>query len=546
MILLPAATTTSTVAAAAAAYCYYYSPRFHHFSTSSRLNQAPPAFVLRKNRNNKKYDDSMICRCCCHCLPPVQPPLSHHRRRCRNRQHSSSGSSRGSRSGSGRRRQNHWTCSSSSSSSTTELFSSMDDDDHNFTEERDNHFDFRTYQRKKQKHGLDLLEILVLQQAALALPRTATAASSFPSSSFRYYDDEDDRTTKIPVARFIDSLPSTVVDQSASKMLKRLWKRQNNKAWIDSDDSSSSSSSSINNNNRNNDQSPTNEGSEEHLGDCLVFGPCQLHGGRSEQIHRISREIDPLISTTFENAQQSMKAFGYSTELTRYDLFHGHIFEQRNLELNFCSSISSSVNATTTIALFGILFHCAEYPAVFPLPLNDTLTNSSAVPPHVEQLELYHDTSNYHNDKDQEEQNADEISTPTTLGYCQDGSTCRPSLEEWRFRNLLWVCWWNVTSDDETNYDDDEKNSKVDNGKVDEAKKKIISFDDKYDDGHTINQAMWHLDGQSLHIANLRVDDGETFGPECTNTVYEGFLGDSIGDVFYLNGELFFACADHT
>lgn len=210
--------------------------------------------------------------------------------------------------------------------------------------------------------------------------------------------------------------------------------------------------------------------------------------------------------------------------------------------MNFCSSIPSSVNATTAIALFGILFHCAEYPAIFPLSLNESLANATTIPKTVEQSEQYYDTSNQ-NDKDQDVPNAHEMSTLATLGYCQDGSTCRPSLEEWRFRNVLWICWWPVTSHEETDCDDDEK-SRVETDKIHESKQKKISSDDKYDDGYTINQAMWHLDGQSLHIANLRVDDGETFGPECTNTVYEGFLGDSIGDVFYLDGELFFVRAD--
>mmetsp|Transcript_49575 Transcript_49575/g.120292 ORF Transcript_49575/g.120292 Transcript_49575/m.120292 type:complete len:418 (-) Transcript_49575:78-1331(-) len=411
MILLPTATET-TVAAAG------YSPRYRF----SRLNQPLP-FVLRNRSNN--HDDSMTC--CC--LPPLIPPHRH-------RQRSS--------------RPSHWAYNS-----RTALFSSAADDDGHDTE--GNHFDFRTYNREKQKYGLNLLETLVRQQAAASSLPAATSPSSSPSHSFDANDD--DTTTKIPAARLICSIPSTtVIDQSTSKILKGLWKRQNNSAWIDSDDSSRSTS--INNSNSNNDQTYTKERNEEDLEDCLVFGPCQLHGGRSQKIHRIHPEIDPLITTTFRSVQQSMKLFGYSTELTRYDLFHGHIFEQRNLKLDVFSSISSSTNTTTTIALLGILFHCAEYPAVFPLPMNETLTRSTTLPTAVAPSGPYHDSSNQ-NDKKQNEQSTDEITTLTTLGYCQDGSTCHPSLEEWRFRNVLWTCWWHVTSEDDDDDDDMATNKKV-------------------------------------------------------------------------------------
>ena len=194
------------------------------------------------------------------------------------------------------------------------------------------------------------------------------------------------------------------------------------------------------------------------LGELASYGRCQLVTGDA---FGISPPLDTFFSDTFDTVVGSMRTYGFETQLSRYDLFHGHLFQ------NHFPNIDA--------ALIGMLFHCAEYPSFFTstenMRMDDVFWN---------------------------------------LGYCQDGSNCSPSVEEWRFRNVLWLGSW----------------------KTEEEK------DEEALDTMMVQQTLWLLDGQAPEIAELRVDDATIFGPECPNTVYEGYLGNMIADVYNVSGVL--------
>jgi len=103
----------------------------------------------------------------------------------------------------------------------------------------------------------------------------------------------------------------------------------------------------------------------------------------------------------------------------------------------------------------GILFHCFEYPAV----------------------------NNTHG-----------ILQNVSLGYGQVGSTCHPTLEEWKFRNVLWMLGWVDDNDNETT-----------------------------PEASPLHPQMFLLNGSAPEIAHLQMDD-TAFGPQSPNTVWEGFL----------------------
>lgn len=113
------------------------------------------------------------------------------------------------------------------------------------------------------------------------------------------------------------------------------------------------------------------------------YGSCHLLSSSLEacKVHQVTPHLEPLLASTFDNVLGSMALYGFNTQQSRFDLFHGHMFR---------TQLSSS-------AVLGMLFHCAEYPS----------------------------------------------SSPWNLGYCQMDSNCYPTHEEWRFRNVLWTASWN-------------------------------------------------------------------------------------------------------
>lgn len=205
--------------------------------------------------------------------------------------------------------------------------------------------------------------------------------------------------------------------------------------------------------------------------DILEFGQCQLHGGAD--MFRLKPQLEPLMMQTFGSVVESMNTYGYKTRLSRFDLFHGHLFR---------TTVSSRY------ALIGMLFHCAEYPAMIHTAQS---TTCSATP----------------------------ILKEINLGFCQQYSTCQPSLDEWRYRNVVWSTWWDISASD-----------------IPALSKSSSSSSSKQ---VSQNQAIWLLDGASPEIHMLRVD-GSDFGPDCPNSVYEGFLGETLGDVICIEDQLYF------
>ena len=182
----------------------------------------------------------------------------------------------------------------------------------------------------------------------------------------------------------------------------------------------------------------------------LRFDKCSLASGR---IHRPVAPLEPLLRRIFRHANSARLAHGLQGELSRYDLFHGHLFSAR----------------LDGLAVLGILMHAYEYPA----------------------------------------QDA-HILGGVTLGYCQEGSDCRPRLREWRFRNLLWSCWWpsgqqTAPGGEQTTVEETPAPTRVRGGAP----------------GMRPEQGTWLLDGTAPAVAALRVD-GTPFGPDCPNAVWEG------------------------
>lgn len=180
----------------------------------------------------------------------------------------------------------------------------------------------------------------------------------------------------------------------------------------------------------------------------LKFGKCTL----ASDLHPIRSRYARLFAAIFNSTIGSMTMNGFQTDLSRHDLFHGHLFR-------------TSVDDLDNTSVVGMLFHCYEYPL------------------------------------------GDEIILPRlNLGHCQVDSDCSPSLEEWRYRNVLWAAWWSSELGD-------------------------------------ANQGCWLLDGKAPEIAGLRMDATQ-FGVDCPNTVWEGYLGEPVADIYLLDGELYASSLD--
>mmetsp|Transcript_32990 Transcript_32990/g.49837 ORF Transcript_32990/g.49837 Transcript_32990/m.49837 type:complete len:259 (-) Transcript_32990:99-875(-) len=179
----------------------------------------------------------------------------------------------------------------------------------------------------------------------------------------------------------------------------------------------------------------------------LQYGSCIL---ACNPVYSVRESYQRLFLSTFDMVIESMDSNGYKTELNRFDLFHGHLFH-------------TQVDCKEIV---GILFHCYEYP------------------------------------------NSDVILKDVNLGFCQAHSCCSPSLEEWRYRNVIWVAWW-----------------------CDDATVGIY---------RPPTQKIFLLDGSHKCISDLRVD-ATKFGPNCPNTVWEGHFGNAIGDVYHFEGDIYLA-----
>jgi hypothetical protein len=187
------------------------------------------------------------------------------------------------------------------------------------------------------------------------------------------------------------------------------------------------------------------------------FGICELAGG---SLHRTHPELENFFTKTFDAVVDSREHHGCTTKLSRHDLFHGHLFR---------TTLSTGIELDEEMSLLGILFHCADYPAK-----DDDL----------------------------------EVMAGFDLGHCQTGSDCRPTLHDWRYRNVLWSAWWPNQRYDSTTF--------------------------------MPRQSIWLLDGEAPEVSHLRID-ASSFGPDCPNTVWEGHFGSHIGDIYNINNVVFCA-----
>jgi hypothetical protein len=202
---------------------------------------------------------------------------------------------------------------------------------------------------------------------------------------------------------------------------------------------------------------------EEKLAQSMCsFGNCELATG---SLHCVHPELENFFTKTFDAVVDSREQHGCTTKLSRHDLFHGHLFR---------TSLSKGIEQLDAeLSLIGILFHCADYPA-----------------------------------KDDDV----EVMADFDLGYCQAGSDCRPTLHDWRYRNVLWSAWWppnNQRCDDSTPF--------------------------------MPRQSLWLLDGEAPEVSDLRIDTSSSFGPNCPNTVWEGHFGSHIADIYNINNVVFCA-----
>ena len=170
----------------------------------------------------------------------------------------------------------------------------------------------------------------------------------------------------------------------------------------------------------------------------FCYGNCEL----VENARKVHPRYKQLLASCFHAVVDSMAYQGYKTRLDRFDLFHGHLVRLPS---------SSHFSQKSCLAL---LCHCYEYPAV-----------GSSILPGIH------------------------------LGHCHVGSTCNPTLDEWRFRNA--VCTLGSQQHD-----------------------------------------VWLLDGAAAQVASLRVDD-TPFGPSCPNTVWEAALGDVLADIYYIENDIY-------
>lgn len=192
---------------------------------------------------------------------------------------------------------------------------------------------------------------------------------------------------------------------------------------------------------------------EEKLAQSMLccFGKCKLASG---SLHCVHPELENFFTKTFDAVVDSREHHGCTTKLSRHDLFHGHLFR---------TSLSKGIELDDEISLIGIVFHCADYPAK-----DDDLA----------------------------------VMAGFDLGHCQAGSDCRPTLHDWRYRNVMWSAWWP---------------------------------NQRYDSAPFMpRQSIWLLDGEAPEVSDLRIDTS-SFGPDCPNTVWEGHFGSHIGDIYNIN-----------
>jgi hypothetical protein len=59
----------------------------------------------------------------------------------------------------------------------------------------------------------------------------------------------------------------------------------------------------------------------------LCRGRCQLvSGDDGNSAFQITSPLESLLATAFESVLESMALYGFNTQLSHYDLFHGHLF----------------------------------------------------------------------------------------------------------------------------------------------------------------------------------------------------------------------------
>ncbi|CAJ1934873.1 unnamed protein product [Cylindrotheca closterium] len=189
-------------------------------------------------------------------------------------------------------------------------------------------------------------------------------------------------------------------------------------------------------------------------------------------------ELQDLFTEAFQAVVESHRLLNESSgvQLSPYDLFHGHLFRrstyhQKGTVLysknethiqSFKNQEDEQIEIGSPHHQLGILFHCCEYPAM---------------------------------------DNPQGILEGIPLGNDQVGSTCQPTLEEWKFRNVLWLAGW----------------QNIDGRQQREESSSSSSL--------SLQQPpnMWLLNGSAPEISQLQMD-GSEFGPQSPNTVWEGFL----------------------
>ena len=204
-------------------------------------------------------------------------------------------------------------------------------------------------------------------------------------------------------------------------------------------------------------------------------GQCALAYGSACRPKAI---FEPVLSSSFSHVQASFALHGFSSELSRYDLFHGHLFR-------------SSLDGTSFL---GVLFHSYEYPA-----------SDACVLPGV------------------------------NLGHCAAGSAVRPTLAEWRYRNALWGCWWNVAAREVEEEAMSHRSRRPSRQQRRQRRLRASGRPLHLGMASEPRQAVWLLDGSAAAVGDLRVD-GSPFGELCPNAVDESALGQPIADLYDAGG----------
>ena len=412
-------------------------------------------------------------------------------------------------------------------------------------------------------------------------------------------EEEEEPTTTSTTTKTLSSsqqLIRNLVKYGPQRLMKQQLSKQMNDDDATEEEEKEATTSTDNNNNPlkfevgvdvDNDDNATNS-------ECSYV--CTLAGTPS--IYEVENdEYIRLFTNIFHSTVQSMANYGYSTNLTRYDLFHGHLFVTTSTTKTPSSSSSSSSALTTTKKsdttpntgqqqqqrdnaagipedddidvddvvvdagdVAGMLLHCYEYPntttttattsldSVGTDEVNETLTTTNATittsRTHQGEQQQQQQEEEEEKEEGREEQHDGDccncILPGVNLGYCQINSNCTPTLEEWRYRNVLWCSWCDNDNDDR---------SSISGGGA--SSSRIARTDAHYQ--QSSKECIWLLDGNSSQVSNLRVrvvgDNNTTttatteqdqFGYNCPNTVWEGYFGHVIGDVYYVNNVLYY------